>query len=679
MGKERIKWVSLVAACALWVGLNGAEQEEVVDLEAVEVRAEAYDVQVSGEAGARWRQEFGAEKGRGAGTLTTYLERLGWLGMNSYSGGLVSAEASLRGFGENSGLRVKVVLDGQPMNPADMGGIDWTGMQLGEIGTVEIRRGGRSVEFGGEALSGVILLESRGPEEGWSGQVGWRSGSDGYRQGDLSASYGWKEGGWRISAGSLASDGYRENNRVRTKYLSGHLELGQGRLGEWSGRVGYSNAEQDFPGPLTFEEYLGNPRQGGGRGVDRMENRNINGSVRVRGELGDTRWEWVSGVQQRERQSDLGGRVSDTLTETANALPKVTLEALGMEWTAGMELRLQATEFIWWMDAQREVELAEADVERELYGGFMTVTRKFRELWTVEVGVRVERVGTAYNYAEYVFDQLLPVIENNRGTYPNPDYKDPPDLDEAKSFVADLDESGLAAGVSLTRQIMPGLQLWGGIDRIYRYPSTDEAAAYQGYSLTVPVNTELRPETGLQYETGLKWAGERLQLSATAFLMHLEDEILFDDELNTNADPTRRLGAELDAHLRLGKLEANAYLHYVDARFSEGKWNDRKVPLVAPLVAGVNLRWRPQQAWLLEAGYRWTDQRYQGNDFSNELRTIPDYGIAHLSAQFAFKPGWLVNVSVENLLDQSYLSSAVSGGFYPGNGRQLFAGIEASF
>ena len=107
----------------------------------------------------------------GARSVPELLEQLAGVRFMDTTGNGTSGQVAMRGFGDNSGLRVLVIVDGQVYNPPDMGGINWEGMDLEDLETVEVLRGGQTVLYGNHAVSGVIKLTSREIDEGISG--GW--------------------------------------------------------------------------------------------------------------------------------------------------------------------------------------------------------------------------------------------------------------------------------------------------------------------------------------------------------------------------------------------------------------------------------------------------------------------------------------------------------------------------
>jgi iron complex outermembrane receptor protein len=69
----------------------------------------------------------------------------------------------MRGFaGRSAGqARTLVLLDGQPLNDAYTGGLDWSTLPVGEVDRIEVVRGPSSALYGGNAMAGVINILTR--------------------------------------------------------------------------------------------------------------------------------------------------------------------------------------------------------------------------------------------------------------------------------------------------------------------------------------------------------------------------------------------------------------------------------------------------------------------------------------------------------------------------------------
>jgi iron complex outermembrane recepter protein len=79
--------------------------------------------------------------------------------------GLTDNEAGvgMRGFSGRAGgqSRVLILLDGQPVNNAYTGAVNWTALTLGEVERVEVVRGPYSSLYGGNAMGGVVNILTR--------------------------------------------------------------------------------------------------------------------------------------------------------------------------------------------------------------------------------------------------------------------------------------------------------------------------------------------------------------------------------------------------------------------------------------------------------------------------------------------------------------------------------------
>ncbi len=68
-------------------------------------------------------------------------------------------QVSVRGF--NNSSRTLVLLDGQPINDAYSNGVNWTGLPVDEVDSIEVARGPYSSLYGGNALGGVINIRTK--------------------------------------------------------------------------------------------------------------------------------------------------------------------------------------------------------------------------------------------------------------------------------------------------------------------------------------------------------------------------------------------------------------------------------------------------------------------------------------------------------------------------------------
>jgi len=74
-----------------------------------------------------------------------------------------TSSVSMRGFKGNQ--YTLVLLDGQPLNDAYTGGIEWGSLPVNDIDRIEVIRGAASALYGGNAMGGVINIITKTPEK----------------------------------------------------------------------------------------------------------------------------------------------------------------------------------------------------------------------------------------------------------------------------------------------------------------------------------------------------------------------------------------------------------------------------------------------------------------------------------------------------------------------------------
>jgi len=623
-------------------------------------------------------------------SLPDLLEAFANVRVKSYDGKSSGGQLAMRGFGENSGLRVLVEVDGQRLNPPDMGGIDWEQVPLQDIETVEVLRGGQNVLYGDHALAGVIRITTRRGGEPQS-RLRLTGGADGY--GEFIADHSGGNGNkfWDAGLRIQADNGYRQNAESSSETASGTvgLRMGKAKADSLAVSATLTDSYRQFPGPLLLEEYRREPRLSRNDGGEWNESTTGLLSALWRGHhpWGSSRLN--ASLHVRESEANLGEADTvnpENLTVSANEQRSLTLSPR-LRWggeahflLGGVDVVRDTLDLRRFLGASRQFTRSRADLERLSGGVYFFGQYEFQRDFFLSGGLRGEYVDGEYRNSDYKENQLRPFTETNRGTIPNPNYKEPPDRNEALSFDENVTHEGLAAELSLLWRAHEAWSLWTGYDRVYRTPVLDEIASYQGFSLAVPVNTELEAETGHQVEVGLKGRLGKATLSMTAFWLRLNGEILFDAaaRLNRNLADTRRRGLELAWEWKAASWGAATRWSLVEAEFTGGPLTGKDVPLVPSAHASSSFWWRVREGWRIGLQHTWSTQSRQGSDFANNLRKLDgwhrfDFSLrAKLNRMRAF-------LRVDNFLNRNYAPLAFRGAYYPAPGRQWRAGVEISF
>ena len=247
------------------------------------------------------------------------------------------------------------------------------------------------------------------------------------------------------------------------------------------------------------------------------------------------------------------------------------------------------------------------------------------------------------------------------------------DKEDASAFATEKGEQS-QNGWSVEGSIDPvaGITVHAKAGESYRIPNADE----NGYRSSLGL---LDVQTSRDLELGVTAGSDARRISARVFRHRLTNEIFFDPTLNgfganTNLDPTRRQGAEVEGHLTFaGDWRITGQLQHVKAKFTDGPNAGREMVLVPKNVVTARLAWMPATGQTADIGAQYVSNQRVGNDFANTCSArIPSY--TTIDARFAQKVGnWEFAVNGLNLADRQYYSNAFGcrSGIYPSDGRQL--------
>lgn len=595
-----------------------------------------------------------------------------------------STNVSMRGFGEGSGLSSLILIDGQPLNPSDMGRINWEQVSLDSIESIEVLRGGHNVLYGDKALSGVIKIETRRTDEKRLDIEG-RVGSFGSSQ--ASASGGFGGDAWSIAGGVFRqlSDGYRDNSARETRNV--YMTAGRTLNGsdDLDIRIAFGESDLTYPGGLIYEAYKSNPRASSNLGDQGSENQYATAIVRWEGQRDWGSWEVLSGYDHSEIDWTFGaGSYGKNVQDGFSFKPRARLE-LGerLAFIFGNDLLYDRLDFTQYPDEAHTLVSTEAALSERRISPFALAEYEWTDRLTVSCGARYEWVRFEVDSLSYDQSQFQPIIETNRG--PRPNYENSPD----KSFAELIHQEGMAAEISLNYRLNESLSLWLGYDRVYRYPVFDERASYQGVELAENINQDLDAMEGDNYELGLKYASGSHEFYATAFFLLMENEIIYDPTvlnaalipkgLNVNLGPVLRLGGDLAYYYTVNDWGFSVRVAYVKTKQQSGAGSGYEVPLVPDFHTASQIWWEPLDWLRLRWVHRYVGERFEGGDFTNQVQKIDDYHLFDAHVEMDASANCRLFLKVDNVLDSLYADSAFYGSYYPGDGRSISLGVKLKF
>jgi iron complex outermembrane receptor protein len=229
--------------------------------------------------------------------------------------------------------------------------------------------------------------------------------------------------------------------------------------------------------------------------------------------------------------------------------------------------------------------------------------------------------------------------------------------------------------------MLPKLNVHARAGQSYRVANADE----NSFRFSTDV---LEAQTSHDLELGATLGDRARKLTVRVFRHRLHNEIFYDPTLyvtsgaNTNLDPTRRQGIELDAEAALSAAwRVSAHVQHVSAKFRGGPNAGREMVLVPKNVVSARLAWIPDAVQSADIGVQWVDSQRYASDFSNTCASrIPSY--ATVDARYARRIGaWELALAGQNLADRHYFSNAFAceAAIYPSDGRQLKLSLRYDF
>ncbi len=610
----------------------------------------------------------------GATDMTEVLQKLGNIPMQSFSGGPSVSSPALRGWsGENASQRVLVLVDGQKINPPDMGGINWLGVPLSEVESVEVIRGAQTSLYGNNAVAGVIKIKTRKGARVNRGTVTAIGGSDKLKNGRASYTGYADDFTFGANAEYLENGGWRQFSTYRTKSAGGNLGWQPTTRVDLDASGSYQDQYYELPGYLTEAQVNQDARQStpSRRSVVQGNSALANAGA-VLHPRDDDDLDLHGGFYRRYQTTTGNIGNATNLLQSVSGSPKYVLRQERVTVVSGVDIlhdKLDVTVF-----GQPDVIRNLAQLHRTSAGGYANADVKVHEDWILSGGFRVENTDLNAVSSAYTGKPAKPV--------------------PGGKYDQNQDANGVAWTLGATWNPQPESRIFTRFDRLYRYPATDEIALYQGWNggfNVAPFNTNLEPERGYNWEMGGSQAFGPMgdwgttTVRATFFSQWMENQIagtgpdLPSPQANINLPRLLRYGSDFGASWLVDPAALHVDYTIVDSRFTAGQYAGQEVPLVPNHQVTVRGDVNLTKNFSVSALYRYTAAMWHGNDYSNSRKRVPGYGLWDTTARYKIQDWLTVFGSVENVFDKHYIATAYSSTYYPGAGRTFKVGAEITF
>ena len=605
-----------------------------------------------------------------ARTLTELLGReAGVLTRSLFGNNATGATVDIRGFGATATQNTLILLDGRRLNDVDLSGVDFSIIPLQSIERIEITRNSGAVLYGDGAVGGAINIITRQPEmAGTSAFVKAGAGNLDTQQLDAQLSHNTGPLSVFLGAHGVSSDGYRDNNNLDQKNLNADIRYTHDN-GQFFLKSGWFDQDMDLPGVRNV-----NP----GLGINQLR-KNRRGTNTPRDYADQDGYSFNSGLTHyRDNGSEI---VIDFGYRKKNQ--KAFFDDYDF---AGLYANYLDTDLDTWSFTPRFISPhqlfgrpAQTTAGIDYYDSDYDSDRSLNKRTDNQPihRLHIEQQSTAV-YADTTIAPA-PGITVNLGArlqWVKLDARDrfDPDApgagDAFESGAADYDDSErvhmLEAGIE--KQFTPASAAYVKWTRSARVTTVDELFEFDPNSFT-RVFSPLDPQISNGFDIGTRYQVDRAAFTINAYYMKLKDEIHFNPVtfVNTNLDPTRRYGLELSGSYDISdRLRLQGNYTYMRAKFRDGEFSGKNVPLVPQNTASLTGIWQQSPATDLIVAANFVDNKYFDNDQTNTFaETIPSYYTIDAKISHRYR-GFRLTAGINNVFEEKFYDYGVSSTFSPG-------------
>ena len=592
------------------------------------------------------------------------LEKKTGLFFSNYADNPSEATVNIRGFGgDNPHGKVLVLLNGRKLNRPDMYGINWAQIPMQAVERIEVVRGPNSVLYGDHAVGGVINIITRDgaaiPETSLQASAGSYAAYD-----QNAVTSGKLDGlGYVATLGHQSGDGYRDRSAYDTS--SGSLRL-SGYITEQLSAYAEASVvkeQHQLPGALSLVKLQQNRRQAANP-ADEADGTYYTFNTGIEAVPTDELiFNLDGGAAQKNLKSDMASWFSyyDYKINSYTLSPKLTVltPVAGMdnELIIGSDLAYEALNTKKFNNPARTLLATDTKVTKELIGGYVADTLSLTDHLLLNAGARLENNN---------------VSAVHKGAAPATPYNEK------------VRQTEKAWQTSLDWLPTDTVKLFTGVERTYRYPFIDEQAIYSGFGSDA-FNKDLKPETGINYETGVEFKPvTNLVLQTTVFCTDMRDEIAWDwgTSKNVNLDKTTHRGVEFSAGYKNEIFALDAYYTWLQSEFTTGANKGNEIPWVPQNKLDVNLALFLTDALTFNTHMSYIGGMYPSGDNSNTAKKQADYTIFDFLLEYTLpvkKCKTTVFAGVDNAFGTEYNYLAYGWGYYPAPERTYKAGLGVKF
>lgn len=608
-------------------------------------------------------------------------------------GALNTTKLNIRGIGARSQYstnRIQAYFNGIPLTTAE-GELTLDDIDPEALSRVEIIKGPTSSIYGA-GLGGVINLYAGEAGEGTRTSVNTIFGSFEMTKKNFSASHGSENSSLFVNYSDLQTNGFRENGEYDRKSALVNASLKTNEGNRLNFLANFTRLKAFIPSSINEEDFRTNPSVAASNWAESRGYESYD-----RGLLG---------VSYQHTFSSSLSNITSLYLNFRDAFEPRPFDILKEERvSAGVRTRFNwETEII-----GNESQLSfGAEFYNEWYemGTFENLYRQFEDRGSV-LGERLSNNEQDRNYTN-IFGQLTMELSDrlfieaganiNLTSYSLTDFYVQDEVDQTGDYSF---KTILSPRIGATYEIAERKNIYASISHGFSTPTVAETLTPEGQ-----INTNLSPETGINYEIGFKgnWLNNALYTEVALYSIQINnllvaERVAEDRYVGVNAGETSHTGLEFFASYiftPFAEIRVKPYLNATVNNFEFREFRDRDEDFTGNKLPGV-----PQSTVNLGLDLNWGNLTFFSNFLAvgeiplNDANTrfTDNYSLVNLKADYNLP---LVNglnleftAGINNVLDENYAASVLPnavgfGGaapryYYPGNPRNYFGGVGLNY
>lgn len=610
-------------------------------------------------------------------------------------GALNTNKITIRGIGARSQFstnRIQAYFDGIPLTTAE-GELTLDDFDQESVERIEIIKGPTSSIYGAGLGGSINLFSKNFTTEKTQATISSQFGSFNTKKQVVQASNSSENASLFATFTNLTSDGYRENGNYDRKSALVNGSLNAGKSGKISYLANFTRLKAFIPSSINLENFTNNPEPaaltwGKSQGFESYDRGLLGGSYTnsVFDNFRNTTSIFISfrnGYEPRpfnilkEEQVATGIRTKFNWNTTLLKIPsEISFGAeYYNEWYQGGTFDNLYKEFPDQGSVVGE-RLSDNEQNRNYANFFAQIHIDFSEKWNLEAGFNLNT--TQYRLTDFFVSDAV----NQSGQY---------------SF-----ETVFSPRIGTSYEIGTGKNLYASVSQGFSTPNVAETLTPEGQ-----INTDLKPETGTNYEIGFKgnWLENKVYTELSVYSIQIDNllvaqRVAEDQYVGVNAGKTSHNGAEFLVNYQMRLAKEIVIKPYLSTAFNFFKFdtfiNDDTD------FSGNSLPGVPEYTLNLGVDL----QIKSGFEFFGNFRSVGKMPLDDANSGFTSQYN-LVNVKagykfvifkdlklhlyggVNNVLDERYAASIVTnavgfGGqapryYYPGNPRNYYSGLQLNY